>query len=291
MNISFLDRQLYIPQANSRLFLAYLSPRDIGLSAYGVVGDTRPESTLPVFEYALGLFNGQGANTTTNPDNALEYTGRLQLHILGLPEGRQWESDLARNKKPKVAIGFGGYTNCDNFGNWNRGFTADAEFRYEGIYASGSFIYFNNGPASKGNALGYATFCGKGQVPPNIASGGHVQAQYLLPRRWFGPTGGGLEVLARFDQVTPFAAPSGGFLGSTKTTAKGFVQPTSYDDQSVAPARWRMTVGFNWYPIRLQSLRLSLNYQYSYQTEPILVGGDNIALSPSRVWFQLTAGI
>jgi len=290
-NISFLDREIYTPLAPLRGFLPYLSPRDVGLSISGMVGDVSPGAKRPVFEYALGLFNGKGANGGANTNNAFEYTARLQLHILGLAQGRQWESDLARNASPHVSVAAGGYTNCDQFGNWDRGFTTDAEFRYQGIYASASFVYFNNGPASGGNDLGYGQFCGKGQVPPNIGSGGHVQAQYLLPAGWFGPTGGGLELLVRWDQVTPFAAPSGGFLGSTSPTARGFSQPTNYDDQSVAPARWRTTVGVNWYPIRLQSLRLSLNYQFTYQTEPIVANGQDILLSPSLIWLQLTAGI
>src|SRR6185312_1573774 len=64
MNISFLDRQIFIPQSNEHPFLSYLTPRDIGLSLSGLVGNTSLSSSLPVFEYALGMFNGKGPNST-----------------------------------------------------------------------------------------------------------------------------------------------------------------------------------------------------------------------------------
>jgi hypothetical protein len=289
-SIAFLDRQLYVPQNQSRSFLQYLQPRDIGFSISGLIGDVNPKASLPVLEYAVGIFNGQGANVTNNPDEAFEYTGRLQLHILGVPEGRKWESDLARNPRPKVAVGVGGFSNCDGFQNWDRGFTADTEVRYQGLYASASFVWFHNGGAAAGNPLNYHFFCSGGQVPENIANGAHVQAQYLLPSAWLGPTGGSLEILARFDYVTPFAAPSG-FLGNTTPGAKGVIISPYFDDANTAPQRWRITAGVNWFPIRLQSLRLSVNYQFTQQTEPFTVGDNLITLSPSSIWAQLTAGI
>lgn len=293
-NISFIDRQLYIPQYGSRLFLPYLAPRDIGLMFTGLVGD--PAGTTPVFEYAVGAFNGSGPNIASNPDSALEFALRLQLHILGVPKGRAAESDVARNATPRVSVAGGGLSYCDTEHNWNRGFTADAEFRYQGLYASASFVWMYIGPSQGfGNALGYDTEKGcRGNgntLPPNIANGAHFQAQYALPTSIIPERGGSLEGLLRADYVNPNSAPKS-FLGGDSAETKGYTPPTSYDDAHNAPSRWRLTLGVNWYPITVQTLRLSFNYQFTQQTEPFKnSAGQGVLLQPNVLWVQLTAGI
>jgi hypothetical protein len=295
INTAFIDRELYLAQAQTRQFISYLQPRDIGFMVFGTAGDLAPASTQPVLEYGVGVFNGNGANNPSNAHQAFMYTARLQLDILGFPKGRYTENDFARNETPRVAVGVGGIMNCDTEKNWNRGFTADAELRYRGLYASASFVWVKNSGATGdalATALNYNYQCTGGGTPAFLANGGHVQVQYLIPVAAI-VTGGGVELLGRFDAVNPFNAPSS-FIGSNDPTNGGYAYPTTYDSATdVLPSRWRFTFGVNWYPLNMTQIHVSLNYQFIHETEPFIPNPEvgQVLLNTNVFWAQLTAGI
>lgn len=297
--LAFIDRLVYTPLQQDRQALRYLSPRDLGGMVYGKVGDLSPESTSPVLEYFAGMFLGQGPGATNNIDGAYLYAARAQLHALGLPEGAENESDIARNKTPRVGVAGGVYSNCDDRGQWNRGFTSDAEFRYQGLYASATFVWFKNGEsAGLGDFLAYDQACGPGGAvarPDHIATGGSVQVQYVLPELVL-PGEHSLEVLARFDQVNPQSPCNANtgkckFFGGDEKTP-GYLGPSSYGDADNPPSRYRLTFGVNYFPNSKQNLRLSLNYQMNRETEDVTNSdGTFVGIKNDVVWFQATAGL
>lgn len=301
-NLAFIDRAIYTPLQQSRSTLRYLSPRDIGVMVFGRVGERKDLPTYPVLDYSAGMFLGQGAGASNNVDDAYLYAARLQLHALGVPDGVENEGDLARNKTPRAGVGAGVYANCDDRAQWNRGWTADAEFRYQGIYVSGSFVWFKNGKsAGLGDTLGYGDgeACGsdpaRATPPDHIASGMSAQAQWVLPKFVPGQRHS-FEVLARFDQVNPQSPCNANtgkckFLGGGPNTP-GYLIPASYDDADNAPSRQRITLGANWFPDDRQTLRLSLNYQKNTETEDVQnANGTFVGVKNDVVWFQVTAGL
>jgi hypothetical protein len=294
-DLAFIDRVGYVPANPDRKFFRYLSPRDIGLMFTGRVGD---EEYGPTFEYFVGAFLGRGPNQTRDVDSALLFALRLQLHILGVPEGVSAESDLAYNERPRVGVAAAGYTNCDDRGQFNRGLTLDAEFRWRGLFAWGSFVRFFNGPSDDfGAALGYAseTGCPRQEdraepLEPHIAWGVSGQVQYILPDLIFPVPEQALEVLFRFDWADP-SSPRGGFLGGGEGDP-GYFPPDSYDNADNPPTTWRLTFGLNWFPTREQQLRLSFNYQLKREEEVVVISGMRaVGVTNDILWLQLTAGI
>jgi hypothetical protein len=295
----FLDPPLYLPTARDRGFLRYLQPRDVGIMLHGIVGDV---DFGPAVSYGAGVFLGNGANPTSNPDASLMVTARVEGDLFGVPIGAGVENDLARNDRPRIGLGAGVLSTCDDAGDFERGFTVDAELRYEGIYASAAFVRFRNGPASDDvwtSLMGYdqEEACGGESamfLPDHLAWGAHVQAQYVLPQLLFPVDGQSLELLARWDIAQPHE-PNDGFLGGDDTSP-GYVAPTSYAaDAEQPPNQWRLTFGLNWYPTDETRLRLGLSYQHRRETEDVLpLGptGPRIGdLSNDILWLQLTAGI
>ncbi|MBI4954443.1 MAG: hypothetical protein HY908_20630 [Myxococcales bacterium] len=297
LNLAFIDRTIYTPLGQDRPYLRYLSPRDIGVMAGGRVGGSDdPDEPMPAFDYRAGAFLGRGPNQTRNDDDAFLYTARVQLHALGVPDGELAENDIARNVLPRVAVGGGVYTNCDDRGQWNRGFTVDGEVRYQGLYASTSFVWFKNGASSGlGNTLGYGDACkGVAGAPDHIASGFGVQLQYVLPREWTDSHA--IEVLTRYDSVEPNGvcdlgtgqcAPFGG-----DASTPGYAAPPNYGDSDNAPSRYRLTFGVNYLPTSEPTLRLSVNYQLKRERENVVTAAGTVqGLKDDVFWMQLTAGI
>lgn len=294
-NIAFIDRSVFTPQSPDRPVLRYLSPRDIGLMLTGRIGDTSAGATSPVLEYWAGAFNGRGANVTRNDDGAFLMSGRVQLHVLGVPDGVEAESDLARNTTPRPSVAAGVYSNCDDRRQWNRGFTVDAELRYQGLFASAAFVRFLNGPAGGlGDALGYEKACGElpGETAlTHVALGASAQAQYVLPKTWFPFGDQALEVLARWDYVAPQNPDDGSFLGGDETSP-GYAPPPNFRSEDNPPTRWRITAGVNWFPTGSQRLRLSFNYQLNREAEIVrLADGPYEAIANDVAWLQLTASL
>ncbi|MBX7196963.1 MAG: hypothetical protein K1X94_33240 [Sandaracinaceae bacterium] len=302
VNLGFLDRALYTPQTFDRGYIRYLAPRDIGLMVFGSVGDRSPDHHDPVLDYQLAVMSGRGPNLPLNEDAVFLYAARLNLHVLGVPVGVEAESDIARNHHTRVAVGAAGYSNCDDRGNWNRGFTVDGELRYEGLYASASFVWFRNS-ASDGTFLSDSPRCRgePGPVPGTsidfVSRGAHVQAQWVLPRFW-GALGTpldlmDLEVLARFDWVdgnSPYDNGNplfGGGVGSP-----GYVPPPSYIDSDNPPSRWRLTFGLNYFPTGQQTLKLSFNYQLNREIEDVVTGMATFrGVSNDIAWVQATIAL
>lgn len=230
LNIVFLDRAIYTPQRPDREFIRYLSPRDVGISLQGRIGNSDPESHDPVLEYAGGLFIGRGPNIALNDDGVFLWAARLQLHFLGLPHGADRETDLDRNTHARVAMGFGAYSNCDDRSNWNRGFTTDLEMRFEGIYASAGFVWMGNSGGGQ-PLLSDSTDCRgqpTGMTNPDgtpialrfVSRGAHLQAQYALPRLFEG------IFSAPFDAMT-FEASWRAWTGSIPTPPGTAATPSS----------------------------------------------------------------
>jgi hypothetical protein len=297
LNLGFLDRPTYTPISPDRSFLRYLNPRDVGVMARGHIGDTSPGATSPVLEYNLGLFIGRGPNAARNDDDAFLYALRLQLHALGVPEGVHAESDLARNERPKLGIAAAVYSNCDDRANWNRGFDADAELRWKGLYASASFVWFRNGPASN-DQFNYGDFC-VGTVGPDgnplefISAGAHAQVQYVLPKALFPVKNQELELLVRGDWVDPNSPydPTRPIRGGDENHA-GYVPPTRVNDSDNAPTRFRMTFGLNWFPTGNQELRFQINYQHIRELEDMVTSqGVLVGVKNDILWLQFTAGL
>lgn len=294
--LSFIDRPLYTPLNPDRRNFGWISQRDIGLMLTGVFGNREAARHTPAVQYFAGAFLGRGANQIVNDDNAFLYTARVMFHVFGAPTATPVENDLAHTEFPSVAVGAAVYTNCDDRGNWNRGWTVDSEVRYRGLYASISFLRFANGGVN-GNGLGklfgYGASCGTGVTAgavDSISWGMNAQVQYVLPHALFPFQEQSLELLTRFDAVAPSNPANGSFLGGGTTTT-GYNAPSAYSDVDNSPSTWRLTFGANWYPTTSQMIRLALNYQLNRETEHVfLAGREVVGIKNDILWLQMTAG-
>ncbi len=296
--LAFVDRPLYLPNVGTgdRTFLSSLSARDLGVMVAGRIGDLSPSSMMPVFEYQLGVFNGEGPNLSANFSTGFLYTARLRLHALGYPEGAESESDLARNAIPRVAVGGAVYSNCDSQGLWNRGFTVDLEARWRGAYLSGSFLWLRNGRAHD-EQLGYegcaptpAEESGLATPPLFFSSGAHVQLQYALPDRLL-PKRHELELSGRFDYVNPRSPEGGGFLGGGPDDP-GYELPTGLTSRNNAPTQARLSVGVSWYPMGDPTFRARLSYHHTLELEPhATMSGPVENVRNDLIWLQLSASL
>jgi hypothetical protein len=309
VNLGFLDRPLYTPLGQDRTVIRYLSPRDIGGMVYGALGDPSPAAHGPVFEYQVGAFVGRGPNVPVNSDEVFLWALRLNLQLLGVPHGAAAESDLARNHDPRVAVGAAGYSNCDDRGNWNRGFTVDTEFRYEGLYASAAFVWLMNGPAEDG--LGFlaggaaSRQCqGSLSIPdpaaPSmtrrlsfVSRGAHAQVQYAIPELDVDLLRDmDLELMFRFDWVNPLTIASGSdpLFGAGPEDAD--FRPADYQTSDDGYDRMRLTFGLNYFPTGAQTLRVGLNYFHQIETERVVASSGTYAGIKNDVfWLQMTAAL
>ena len=301
VNLGYIDRAIYTPVQFERGYLRYLAPRDMGIQLYGAFGDRSPERTDPVFEYTLAVMNGRGPNLPINDDFVFLYAGRLNLHLFGAPRGVEAESDIARNSHARTALGLGGYSNCDDRGNWNRGVTFDAELRYEGVYASGAFVWLRNSPG-EGTAVLTSQRCTgtPGPIPgvqaDFVSRAAHLQLQWALPRVWRelgAPLDQmDLEVLARFDWVDGNSPYDGNFLGAGGIASAGYIVPTDFSNPDNPPTRWRLTFGLNYFPTGQQTLKLSLNYQLNREDEEVDTGMGRVRQVANDVlWVQATVAL
>lgn len=331
LNLAFLDRAIYVPVSPDRAFIRYLAPRDVGFQIMGRIGDLAPSSMVPVFEYQLGMFNGRGPNIALNNDEVFLYAARFTLYALGLPVGVERQNDLARNHLPRATVGFAGYSNCDDRQNWNRGFTVDLDFRFEGLYVEGSFVWFRNGASGTANTVTLAsatstpTLQGQHgaffladsngcqgvadgtstptatplQVVPNtldfVSRGAHLQVQYVLPRFLTDLPFSlmDFEVLFRADWVDANSpyTASDPLFGGGPTSPQ-YLPPPSYSDADNPPTRWRLTFGINWFPTGQNQIRLGINYQLNRESEDAVIAGTTYrGVSNDVFWLQITAGL
>lgn len=301
VNLGYIDRALYTPVQFERGYIRYLAPRDMGLMVFGAFGDRSPESSSPVVEYQLAAMNGRGPNLPINDDFVFLYAGRLNVHVLGLPVGHEAESDIARNDRARVDVGFAGYSNCDDRGNWNRGVTMDAEFRYDGFYASAAYVWFRNS-AGDGTAVFTSERCVgtpgpiMGERADFVSRGAHAQLQWALPRFWreLGAPADGMdiELLARFDWVDGNSPYDGTFLGAGGPDHPGYVVPTDYTNADNPPTRWRLTFGLNYFPTGQQTIKLAVNYQLNREAETVDTGmGIVQQVANDVLWLQATVAL
>jgi hypothetical protein len=301
VNLGYIDRALYTPVQFERGYLRYLAPRDMGLMFFGSVGDRAPSSHDPVLEYQLALMNGRGPNLPINDDFVFLYALRVNLQLFGVPVGADAESDIARNDHARLAIGAAGYSNCDDRGNWNRGVTFDAELRYEGLYASGAFVWLRNS-GGEGTPLFTSERCNGTPGPtPGVSAdfvsrAAHVQAQWAIPRVW-ADLGApldrmDLELLARFDWVDGNSPYDGNFLGAGGPSSPGYIVPTDYANPDNPPTRWRLTFGLNYFPTGQQTLKLGINYQLNREAEDVDTGmGIVRQVANDVLWLQATVAL
>ncbi len=301
VNLGYIDRALYTPVQFERGYLRFLAPRDMGFMLYGSFGDRSPTSMLPVLEYQVALMNGRGPNLPINDDFVFLYAGRLNLHVLGVPTGADAESDIARNTTARVAVGLGGYSNCDDRGNWNRGLTFDGELRYEGIYASAAFVWMRNSAGDGTEVFTSARCTGTPSPIPGVTAdfvsrAAHAQVQWAIPRVWrdLGAPFDGmdLEVLARFDWVDGNSPYNGNFLDAGGQMTAGYITPTDYSNPDNPPTRWRLTFGLNYFPTGQQTLKLGINYQVNREAEDVDTGmGVVRQVANDVLWVQATVAL
>ncbi|MBX3250946.1 MAG: hypothetical protein KF901_27465 [Myxococcales bacterium] len=302
LNLGFIDRPVYTPLAAAeRPFLRYLSPRDVGVMVTGRIGDVTEGATSPVFEYAVGAFVGGRENITINNNDHWLYALRLKLHVLGVPEGNDAESDLARNERPRLAVAGGLYSNCDDRRNWNRGFTGDAELRWQGLYASAAFVWFKNGRAVNGR-MGYDDCAPEtDRNDPSrtlpfykfVSLGAHFQVGYVLPHALFPIPNQALELQARFDWTNPNSPFDRGrpILGGG-TDHPDYAPPSALNDSDNPASRYRLTFGLSYYPTGKQTLRLQINYAHVRELEDVVTpDGALQGVKNDMLWLQITAGL
>jgi hypothetical protein len=324
LNVSFLDRAVYVPQLPDRGYIRYLSPRDVGFMLNGRIGNLAPSASDPVFEYMLGGFIGRGPNVALNDDGVFLWSARFNLHVLGVPQGVEQQSDVMRNHIPRVMVGTAFYSNCDDRQNWNRGFTVDAEFRYEGFYAEAAFLWMRNGASGTRNRPAMAGATPTGQhdaffladstgcqgtvrdpadwLPDGtpttvdfVSRGAHIQLQYVLPRflQDLPFSLMDLELLARFDWVDANSPYDGGNpLFGGGPGSPGYLPVGAYNDADNPPTRYRLTFGLNFYPTGQMQYRLGINYQHHLFGEDVVNSmGTYHAITNDIFWFQMTAAI
>jgi hypothetical protein len=316
LNIGFLDRAIYVPTAPDRGYVRSFQARDIGITISGRIGDLSPSAGTPVFEYQLAAFNGRGTNVALNDDGVFLWTGRLTLYALGVPVGFDRETDIARNHIPRATVGLAGYSNCDDRQNWNRGFTADVEFRYEGLFVEGAFFWLRNGASGtrnvggtgqhnaffladsngcQGNTDGTTQSDGTPNTLDFVSRGANLQIQYVLPRvlQDLPFSLMDLELLFRADWVdasSPYT--SGDPLFGGGPGSPGYLQPVDYTNPDNPPTRWRLTFGLNYYPTGQSQVRLGINYQLNRESENVISGGKTFAaVSNDIFWLQMTIGL
>jgi hypothetical protein len=166
--------------------------RDVGVQIHDMREFQAGDTTM-AYDYAFGIFNGEGVGSSYNDSNNVGYSMRTTFYPLGYLD--YTETDFACSEDPKVAIGFWyGHHKADiqqpqNFSEriqstmhtW--GF--DATVAWQGLYATAEYIsryvYTNQRRMYFGDGNGHS-------VTRN--SGGFLQAGYFIKEM-------NLEVLAR----------------------------------------------------------------------------------------------
>lgn len=192
-NLQFVDRS----NVNSKFNI----DRDMGVQLHGKY--TIGESFVVQPKFALS--QGEGRDITAGNKGGLCYTGRIDFLPLGEFEGKKQDyilSDLTRQSKPKLAIGFTGNLNqgtvrqqgqlgsfvYDSLGvlaeNDLVSLQADALFKLKGFSLLSEFIMTSAGEKMDGTTKKY-----------NTGTGFNAQAGYLLKNN--------VEFAGRFTKVIP----------------------------------------------------------------------------------------
>jgi hypothetical protein len=285
-NLGFADRPLYTPLAEQRAFLATYAPRDLGARVSGRIGDLEPGAHGPVFEYALAAMMRPQPGPRAEDGSEWIYAGRVALHALGLADGEGYEGDLARNTVPRVTVAGGVYSGCER--DWARGFTADLEVRWQGLYVSGAYVWSKNGPAAD-DQLVYGRCADGATGNRTVAAGAHAHVAYVLPELLFPVRGQALELMARFDWVQPEAPfdPERRLRGGT-SSHPDYVAPSTLDGAG-GPERHRWSFGLTWHASTSSPMRVHLVYQHHREAEDVT--GLPTKVRNDVLWLQITAGI
>ena len=187
--LQFVDRSIL----NSRFNI----DRDVGVQLR-----THREINGVVIHKALSVSQGEGRNILTGNQGGFDYTARLEVLPLGLftANGDYSGSDLQREEKPKLAVGFT-YDYHDNavraqgqLGDFLiaerdlESFMVDMMFKYKGISVMAEWIEKSADlPLLYENGTAIEAFW--------IGDGFNVQAGYLCKANW--------EVALRYSQVNP----------------------------------------------------------------------------------------
>ncbi len=151
--------------------------RDIGIGLSG-------SNTGKTFEYNLGIYNGNGINTSTNDNDEYMYIGRLVWTPFG--ELKLEESALDRPSSPKLAVGGGLLMNTTGTGNSERDierFYGEFAFKWQGFNTVAEYYTETSDPVT-GAELD--------------TDGYYLQLGYLFPNH--------IELAARIAEIAPDTA-------------------------------------------------------------------------------------
>lgn len=154
--------------------------RQQGLAVIGRAGT--------VLEYNAGVYNGNGINEPTNPNDRFMTVGRLVMTPLGAYGPVESAHDYPAT--PRLALGVSGMTNTVGEDTERVGITrvnTEAAFKVHGLNVTGEF---------------YREWADPHEGARGTTDGWYMQAGYLLPRRRH-------ELAARWAVIHPRAADAG----------------------------------------------------------------------------------
>lgn len=155
---------------------AFAGMRQQGLGLTGA-----PESK--VFEYNLGVYNGNGLNAETNDNDEFMYVGRLVWTPFG--EYKLEESSLDYPGTPRLALGVSGFQNTTGTGTGEREITrlnAELAFKVQGLNMTGEYYTEETDAVTGADPVDRDAF--------------YYQLGYLFPNRKF-------EIAGRYAVISP----------------------------------------------------------------------------------------
>jgi phosphate-selective porin OprO/OprP len=159
--------------------------RDIGITLHNT-------PTKELVEYDIGVYNGNGPNTTSNDGTGFLYVGRIVLYPLG-PFSYYTEPDYEMTPSPKIGVGFAYNLNSNAQVTANTGDTAnvktgtiDTVIKFHGVSLIVDLFQRNTNPNHAST------------VPNIVSTGEGINAQasvFVVPHR--------LEFSGRYAWINP----------------------------------------------------------------------------------------
>ena len=223
--------------------------RDIGLSLFGAIQND-------LFEYAIGIFNGQGQNAE-NKDNEMMYAARITFNPFGAYNQGEWgigtkEAALDRPASPKLSLGANWYFTGDDIDINDddkkedvdiNGLGADIDFQWRDFSFRSEYFWRNLEVSRK-------------SLADDKSFGFYTQAGYfIIPQK--------LEAVARYGYLDPHFNIS--------------------DQTDIKDLKKEHTLGLNYY---FEKHNLKVQADYSYLTAQD-IGGNDKQDNRFRVQFQI----
>jgi hypothetical protein len=229
---------------------------DIGAMVWGWVGPR------DMFEYYVGMFNGEGRNQINNLDGFFLYAARVAFNPIG--RIRQLQEGAVGVRRPGVSIALDGETQTRQIGFA----TVDGNRvpNREGVYTLGADVSFAGWGASFYGEIYYRYLheTDTTAAPSTESLGWILQAGYLLPipHPWFRDR---LEIVARLQDFDPsdcFTRAMGSDCGIRPIASAA---PDVYRDFQHTTA---ITFGLNWYQLG-HGAKLQLAYTINRENRDI----------------------